>query len=153
MTKNRESKRQTWRQTLTGRSSASFHSGPEDVAPPRLEKRCLRVFDCVQCYWEFKRLLPPLLVGKDIRRKEEQPVRVRASKAEASWWCSNVRLLNHTICLALFIFITLLLRKANSVCVKIQIRCFLQLFEQLKDKTCRSASLFSCPQAPHQESR
>ena len=38
----------------------------------------------------IKSLQPPLLVGKEMRRKEEQPVRVSASKAEASW--SNIHI-------------------------------------------------------------
>ena len=35
-------------------------------------------------------MFSPLLVGKEMRRKEEQPVRVSASKAEASW--SNIHI-------------------------------------------------------------
>ena len=44
-----------------------------------------------QCLIVFiKSLQPPLLVGKEMRRNEEHPVRVSASKADASW--SNIQI-------------------------------------------------------------
>ena len=46
---------------MTGSSKASFHSGIEE------------------------KVEPPRLVGNEMRRKEEQPVRVSASREEANW--------------------------------------------------------------------